>query len=62
MASWGSVLSGVARHLARHDFAWRKISPGGGIFGLAKLTAQHVLSIRFVASKGYPRLDLAVSF
>jgi hypothetical protein len=49
------------------NFAWRNIWPGG-IFGLAeylamaKLTAQHVLSIRFVASMGYPRLDLAVPY
>jgi hypothetical protein len=30
--------------------------------GQAKLTAQHVLSIRFVASMDYPRLELAVPY
>jgi hypothetical protein len=39
-----------------------EISPGGEIFGQAKLTAHHVLSIRFVASMGYLRLDLAVPY
>jgi hypothetical protein len=41
---------------------WRKISPGEEIFGLAKLTVHHVLPIHFVASMGYPRLDLAVPY
>jgi hypothetical protein len=59
MASWGSELSGIARHLASHGEIF---SPWRREFGLAKLTTQHVLSIRFVASMGYPRLDLAASF
>jgi hypothetical protein len=42
--------------MARKQIAWR------GVFGQAKLTAQKVLSIRFVASMGYTRLDLAVLF
>jgi hypothetical protein len=56
MASWESVLSGVVRHgekIARH---------GEKTACQVKLTAQHVLSTRFVASKGYPRRVLAVSY
>lgn len=70
------LLQFARRNLARHgelgiralwsssplSSPWRKISPWRREFGQAKLTAQHVLSIRFATNKGYPRLGLAVSF
>jgi hypothetical protein len=58
MASWGSGLSGIARHLASHGEKFRLAE----YLAMAKLTAQHVLSISIVASMGYPRLDLAVPY
>lgn len=53
MASWESVLSGVA-HV--------ELAVASRQLAVASLTAQHGLSTRLVANKGYPRLVLAVFY